>query len=67
MQDLVRWLRETDLRKQFLFMLLLGAVLFLVAYSAEGTYAAYRVVRLYLLFVFMRYAVLRVLSRFRRK
>lgn len=67
MQNLVRWLRETDLWKQFLLMLLFGAVLFLVAYSAKGTHAAYRVVRLYLLFVFMRYAVLRVLSRFRRK
>lgn len=48
-------------------MLLFGAVLFLVAYVAEGTYAAYRVVRLYLLFILMRYAVRRVLSRFWRK
>lgn len=50
-----------------LYVCLAGAVIFFVFYLWKGLYAGYHMLRIFLLFVFLRYAVRRVFQIIRKK
>lgn len=53
--------------ERLLYICLIGMIIFLVFYHWKGLYAGYHMLRIFLLFVFLRYALRRVFQMIRRK